>query len=111
MHLITSYTHEAGVRSLERELGAVCRAKAVEYAEAKDKAREKDGLKEGGMVSEEMVKKVGYQVEVSAQDVERILGVPKYDREELEKENMVGVSTGLAYQVSLPSALIRRPSS
>nr|CRX79164.1 hypothetical protein ls5930a1_00188 [Leucosporidium scottii] len=100
LHLITSYTHEAGVRSLERELGAVCRAKAVEYAEAKDRAREKENVKEGEAVSEEMVKAVGYVAEVTAEDVERILGVPKYDREELEKENMVGVSTGLAYQGS-----------
>lgn len=99
IHLITSYTHEAGVRSLERELGAVCRAKAVEYAEAKDRAREKGSE---GVVGVEEVKKEGYEVEVTAEDVERFLGVPKYDREELEQENVVGVSTGLAYQVSWP---------
>lgn len=56
-----------------------------------------------------MVKRVGYEAEVSAEDVERYLGVPKYDREELEKENVVGVSTGLAYQVSWRLSLVASP--
>jgi ATP-dependent Lon protease len=33
--IIRSYTHEAGVRSLEREIGAVCRKVAVKIAEGK----------------------------------------------------------------------------
>lgn len=101
IHLITSYTHEAGVRSLERELGAVCRAKAVEYAEARDRAIEAVAEGAGRKVGVEEVKKAGYRTEVNKEDVERFLGVPKFDREELERENVVGVSTGLAYQASI----------
>ncbi|KAK4048448.1 hypothetical protein OIV83_004794 [Microbotryomycetes sp. JL201] len=95
LHVVTHYTHEAGVRSLEREIGAVCRAKAVEYAEARDKARQDDT---SAMAID--VDKVGYKRVVTKEDVERYLGVPKYDREELERENLVGVSTGLSYQGS-----------
>ena len=46
--LVTSYTREAGVRTVERELGAVCRAKAVEYAEARDRAGDGGGGGEVG---------------------------------------------------------------
>jgi ATP-dependent Lon protease len=36
LKIITGYTREAGVRGLERRLGAVCRSKAVQYAEKKE---------------------------------------------------------------------------
>jgi ATP-dependent Lon protease len=58
--IIESYTREAGVRNLEREIGSVCRAKAVEYAEAKD-----------------------------VKDIEDILGIEKYDEEIAEKTRLV----------------------
>ncbi|KAL8291400.1 hypothetical protein RQP46_002378 [Phenoliferia psychrophenolica] len=92
--LVTSYTREAGVRTVERELGAVCRAKAVEYAEARDRAGEDGGDRERD------VEKFGYRKEVTVEDLERILGVAKYDPEAMDKENLVGVATGLAYQGS-----------
>ncbi|BGP51492.1 hypothetical protein JCM10450v2_007438 [Rhodotorula kratochvilovae] len=78
LRLITQHTREAGVRSLERCLGAVCRAKAVELAEADEGA---------------------YNPEVSEDDLERILGPGRWEEEE-DDAARVGVATGLAYQGS-----------
>jgi ATP-dependent Lon protease len=58
LKIAIGYTREAGVRNLEREIAGICRSKAVEYADAKEK--------------DEMAR---YRPEVTVQDVERILGV------------------------------------
>ncbi|GAA5856188.1 hypothetical protein JCM9279_000931 [Rhodotorula babjevae] len=84
LRLVTAYTREAGVRSLERALGSVCRAKAVELAESDDS--EGEG-------------KAAYVAEVTEDDLERILGPPRWEDDE-DDGARVGVSTGLAYQGS-----------
>ena len=66
--IIESYTRESGVRNLEREIGSVCRAKAVEYAEAKDAGHAEK-----------------YKPQLSVEDIENILGIEKYDEEIAEK--------------------------
>lgn len=83
--IIESYTRESGVRNLEREIGSVCRAKAVEYAEAKDSGSI-------GMISNirNVSTKLIYRVEkykpqLSVEDIEEILGIEKYDEEIAEK--------------------------
>jgi len=76
--IITSYTRESGVRNLEREIGSVCRFKAVEYADAKD-ANKLDT----------------YRPEVLLQDLETILGVERYEEEIAEKSSRPGIVTGL----------------
>ncbi|KAI6247908.1 Lon protease 2, peroxisomal [Erysiphe necator] len=76
--IIESYTRESGVRNLEREIGSVCRAKAVEYSEAKD----------GGRLNK-------YVPQLSVKDIEDILGIEKYDEEIAEKSNRPGIVTGL----------------
>jgi ATP-dependent Lon protease len=58
LKIASGYTREAGVRNLEREIASVCRAKAVEYADAKDK--------------DELGR---YNGEITAEEVEKILGV------------------------------------
>ena len=58
LKVITGYTREAGVRGLERRLGAVCRAKAVQYAEKKEQNKESE-----------------YDPRVTTDDLENILGV------------------------------------
>ena len=72
--LIQHYTLEAGVRSLERELGSVCRKIARKIAEgAKGSQR------------------------VSRSNLEKYLGPPKFLPELDKEESQVGLSTGLAW--------------
>lgn len=76
--IITAYTREAGVRNLEREIGSVCRFKAVEYADAKDS---------------NSVEK--YNPWVSLSDLDAILGNERFDEELAEKSSVPGIVTGL----------------
>lgn len=76
--VIESYTREAGVRNLEREIGSVCRAKAVEYTEAKD----------GGQLDK-------YRAQLTVADLEQILGTEKFEEELAEQSSRPGVVTGL----------------
>ncbi|TPX07339.1 uncharacterized protein E0L32_010761 [Thyridium curvatum] len=76
--IIESYTRESGVRNLEREIGSVCRAKAVEFADAKD----------GGKIET-------YKPQLTVEDIERILGIEKFEEEIAEKSSRPGIVTGL----------------
>src|SRR6266550_104390 len=72
--IITDYTHEAGVRELERQIGAVCRALAARVAR---------GITE--------------HVEVTPAFVGKTLGPARYVHEQRLTTNAPGVVTGLAY--------------
>ncbi len=72
--IIRQYTREAGVRNLEREIAAICRKTA-----------------------REVVKDKNYQVKVSAAKLPAFLGIPRYHYGTIEKENEIGVATGLAW--------------
>jgi ATP-dependent Lon protease len=76
--IITSYTRESGVRNLEREIGSVCRYKAVQYADAKD--------------ASDLSR---YKPEVSIDELEEILGIERFDEEIAEKHSRPGIVTGL----------------
>jgi ATP-dependent Lon protease len=77
LHIIRHYTHEAGVRSLEREIQNISRKMArkvvTEGADAKVKA------------------------DVTPANVNDFLGVLKYREFWLEKHNEIGLTTGLAW--------------
>ncbi|TMP98225.1 MAG: endopeptidase La [Verrucomicrobia bacterium] len=72
--IINDYTHEAGVRELERQIGAVCRAEAAQIARGKTE-----------------------RVTVTPELVAELLGPAKYVRETRLKTSQPGVVTGLAY--------------
>ena len=77
--VVTGYTREAGVRSLERAIGSVVRYKAVEWAEYNDEGGDKPSA---------------YKKEVREGDLEKILGIPRYDAER-ERTPKKGVVYGL----------------
>ncbi len=72
--IIHHYTREAGVRNLEREIGAVFRWGAVQIAEGK-------------------AEKISIDVEA----VKNILGAPRYESEVAMRTSIPGVATGLAW--------------
>ncbi len=72
--VIRTYTREAGVRNLERELAKLAR-KAVT----------------------EIVRKKSDAVHITTENLADYLGVPRYRYGLAEKEDQIGVATGLAY--------------
>lgn len=96
LHIATQYTREAGVRSLERAIGAVVRYKAVEWAE------HVDVLEEGGVDPPSAESSHGhegkvkeYKRMVEESELEKILGVARWDGEERDREERRGVVYGL----------------
>jgi ATP-dependent Lon protease len=72
--IIHDYTREAGVRNLERELGAVCRYAAVQIAESNRET-----------------------VRVDRDDLQEILGPSRFEGEVAQRTSVPGVATGLAW--------------
>ena len=83
--IVRYYTREAGVRSLEREVGKICRKvvkKLLADAEAHRLAKSKEPLP---------------QVLVNADNLNDYLGVRKFTFGMAEKDNQIGQVTGLAW--------------
>lgn len=74
MKIIRHYTREAGVRGLERQLATICR-KTAKIIVAGEKKR----------------------IIVTDKNIEQFLGKPKFRYGQAEREDQIGVATGLAY--------------
>jgi len=72
--IVREYTRESGVRSLERQIGTLCRK-----------------------VARDIVAGDVESAQISAKNVEKYLGIPKYRFGMAEKEDAIGVATGLAW--------------
>lgn len=72
--IIASYTREAGVRNLEREIANVCRGVARHIAEGRGKA-----------------------TRIEPGDLKKYLGNPRFEYEVAERTSVAGVATGLAW--------------
>ena len=72
--IIRSYTREAGVRNLKREIASVCRHAAVAFADDRDS-----------------------QLTIDMETLEEILGPEKFVNEMAQRTDVTGVATGLAW--------------
>jgi ATP-dependent Lon protease len=75
LKLIRSYTREAGVRNLEREITTVCRKIVKRVVEQGKDHKER----------------------ITPKNLEGYLGIPKFRRSEFDKKDEVGVGTGMAW--------------
>nr|KAG5707875.1 hypothetical protein BaRGS_031606 [Batillaria attramentaria] len=113
--LISKYTREAGVRTLERRVAAICRAVAVKVLEAKSRKKQEqvpqtgEEKKDTSVSSEEVFKTSDKHEEASIMHppempivideaaVEDILGPPMFEPEMRQRLSQPGVVVGLAW--------------
>ncbi len=74
LKLVQSYTREAGVRNLEREIGTLLRKTARKITSSDQK-----------------------RIRITDTDLEKFIGPSRYDIEHEGKDDIVGVSTGMFY--------------
>lgn len=74
--IISSYTREAGVRNLERNIANICRKVAKKMVE--------DNVK---------------TIKVNSGNLHNYLGIPKFRHDMVQVENQIGVATGLAWTI------------
>ncbi len=72
--IIREYTREAGVRNLERNISTICRKAAREVVKDRSKS-----------------------IKLTKTNLQKYLGVPRYRYGSAEKDNEIGVATGLAW--------------
>ena len=100
IEIIRKHTREAGVRNLDRELASVCRKIAKDVVmgminpkESKTKAKSSKAAKSAKKTKK--VEKPG--LVVTAKDIERYLGIPKFHLYKVENHDEIGLVNGLAW--------------
>ncbi|XP_006262247.1 lon protease homolog 2, peroxisomal [Alligator mississippiensis] len=114
LDIITRYTREAGVRSLDRKLGAICRAVAVKVAEGQHKETKSDRseVTEGEDSRDHVTEDAKTEsisdtadlalppempILIDFHALKDILGPPMYEMEVSERLSQPGVAIGLAW--------------
>ena len=82
--IVRYYTRESGVRNLEREIAKICRKVVKEIALAGPQPVKAKGAKKA-------------LVSVSSKNLDKYLGVRRFDFGRAEEENEIGLVTGLAW--------------
>ena len=83
--VVRFYTREAGVRNLERFMATLCRKVAKKLVDARMEAAKAKKTEKAGVIR------------VRMEDLEEMLGPPRYLQNKLEENNEVGLTNGLAY--------------
>ncbi|NTW05752.1 MAG: endopeptidase La [Peptococcaceae bacterium] len=72
--VVREYTRESGVRNLERSIASLCRKSVKRIVGEKTK-----------------------KIKITTQNVESLLGIPRYRYASIDQEDQVGVATGMAW--------------
>ncbi len=88
--IVRYYTRESGVRNLEREVAKICRKVVKELALAGPQPVKKTAARKSA-------RKPKALVVVDAKNLDKYLGVRRYDFGRAEEQNEVGLVTGLAW--------------
>ena len=86
--IVRYYTRESGVRNLEREIAKICRKVVKEIALAGPQPQQP---------AKKSAKKAKAVVVVDAANLEKYLGVRRFDFGRAEEQNEIGLVTGLAW--------------
>lgn len=87
--IISRYTREAGVRGLERQIGAVCRKEARQILQNRQQAKAEKETDSDSTGSKKAV--------ITPDNLEHYLGKPKFTQESVNKTDEVGIVRGLAW--------------
>lgn len=95
--IISRYTREAGVRSLERKIGAICRAVAVKVAEGHIVTNTEALTPEGPTQQGDKAAPPEMPIVIDQIALKDILGPPLFEMEVSERLTLPGVALGLAW--------------
>lgn len=93
--IVRYYTREAGVRRLEQEIAKICRKVVKELLLNQTNA--KKSRRVADVVATDAIVATPKKVSVTSKNLEKYLGVYRYDYGIAAKENQVGQVTGLAW--------------
>src|SRR5690606_19744835 len=94
--IVRYYTRESGVRNLEREIAKICRKVVKEIALA-GPAPAKKATKKAAKTARAARATAAKAISVTSRNLDKYLGVRRFDFGRAEQDNEIGMVTGLAW--------------